>query len=496
MSMPSGDAAAAAPGLAVPRATSQGQLKLARMLRPGLMVLSDLVAVILAFYAAWFMRFELKVGGEDEAFALVPFDVYLPLGLVLSAFVVAIFFFGSLYRSEQAAFWLDDIFGILTRCGVAVMALFAFSTMLRSEASSRLVYVYAWPLCTLFVALGRLLVQTATGYLHRRGMATERVVVVGNNSLGRMVMQGIAAQPHLGLKVVGFLDEHRSVNFGRFGYLGSLDEIERISLDQGIDQVIIALPSASHEQQLRMVEHCRQAKVRFKLVPDLFEMSLSRIDLDSVTGIPLIDLKEVSIEGWNLFLKRTLDIVISVLLLIPGGVLMLVVALLVRLDSPGPIIYRQTRVGRGGNTFTLYKFRSMRVGAEEELEQLLPFNEQSGPIFKKRRDPRLTRLGRLLRRFSLDELPQVFNVLRGDMSLVGPRPPLPQEVERYSEKERKRLQVAPGMTGLWQVSGRSTLNFDEMVNMDLAYIQNWSLSLDLSILLRTVPAVISGGGAF
>jgi lipopolysaccharide/colanic/teichoic acid biosynthesis glycosyltransferase len=177
-------------------------------------------------------------------------------------------------------------------------------------------------------------------------------------------------------------------------------------------------------------------------------------------------------------------------------VVLLVVALLVRLESSGPIVYKQTRVGKAGRLFTLYKFRSMRVGAEQELEQLLPFNEQRGPIFKKRDDPRLTRAGRLIRRASLDELPQLFNVLKGDMSLVGPRPPLPSEVAQYEDWHRRRLQVAPGLTGLWQVSGRSGLNFEEMVVFDLAYIQNWSLGLDLSILLRTVPAVIAGRGAF
>lgn len=493
---PSGDLAAAAQDLPLPKTAARQPVPLARLLRPVLLFLFDVLAVNLAFYAAWYVRFELKIGGEDEGFALVPYEVYLPLGLVLSAFVVAIFFFGSLYRSEQAAFWFNDFFAIIMRCGFAVMALFAFSTMLRSEASSRLTFIFAWLLATFSAALGRLAVQAVTGFLHRRGVGTERVVVVGDNRLGRIVMQSIAARPHLGLKVVGFLGEHRSADFGRFRYLGPPDQIEQVSLDHAIDQVIIALPSASHEQQLRMVEHCRQAKVRFKLVPDLFEMSLSRVDLVSVSGIPLIGLKEVSIEGWDLFMKRMLDIVLTLMLLVPGGLAMLVVALLVRLDSSGEIVYKQTRVGRGGQTFTLYKFRSMRVGAEQELEQLLPLNEQTGPIFKKRKDPRLTRAGRLIRRFSLDELPQLLNVLRGDMSLVGPRPPLPQEVERYSEWDRKRLQVAPGLTGLWQVSGRSTLNFDEMVAFDLAYIQNWSLSLDLSILLRTIPAVISGGGAF
>jgi exopolysaccharide biosynthesis polyprenyl glycosylphosphotransferase len=209
----------------------------------------------------------------------------------------------------------------------------------------------------------------------------------------------------------------------------------------------------------------------------------------------LIDLREVSISGWNLFLKRTLDILVTLVALIPGSLLMLLIAALVKLDSPGPVIYRQTRVGRGGQAFTCYKFRSMRDGADREREELEPLN-LNRVVFKLRDDTRRTRVGALLRRTSLDELPQLFNVLKGDMSLVGPRPPIPSEVEQYGEWERKRLQVAPGLTGLWQVSGRSDLEFEEMVMMDLTYIQNWSLSLDLSILFRTVPAVMLGRGAY
>jgi exopolysaccharide biosynthesis polyprenyl glycosylphosphotransferase len=467
-----------------------------RLLTPLLLVLSDLIAVNLAFFAAWYLRYERQVGGDVEPFDFVGYDVYLPLGLLLSVLVVTIFQFGSLYRTEQAAFWFTDLFAILGRCGFAAMTLFAFSTMIRYPASSRLTFVLSWVMATICVALGRLVVQSFTAALHRRGIGTERVVVVGENSLGRMVMQGIAARPHLGLQVVGFVGVERADDFGRFRHLGSVDEIDQVVKGSAIDQVIIALPSTSHELQLRIVEHCRQAGVRFKLVPDLFEMSLSRIDLDTVSGIPLIGLKEVSIEGRDLFVKRSLDLLLTSIALVPLSVVMLAVAFLVMLDSRGPIIYRQTRVGKHGRLFTIYKFRSMRVGADRELEQLMPFNDQDGPIFKKRDDPRMTRAGRIIRRASLDELPQLLNVLKGDMSLVGPRPPLPAEVERYEAWHRKRLQVAPGLTGLWQVSGRSSVNFEEMVVFDLAYIQNWSLSLDLSILLRTIPAVITGGGAF
>jgi lipopolysaccharide/colanic/teichoic acid biosynthesis glycosyltransferase len=175
---------------------------------------------------------------------------------------------------------------------------------------------------------------------------------------------------------------------------------------------------------------------------------------------------------------------------------MALIALAIRLDSPGPVIFRQVRVGKGGRLFTMYKFRTMRVGAEQEQERLRALNEASGPIFKIRNDPRVTRVGRILRRLSLDELPQLVNVLKGEMSLVGPRPPVPSEVEAYKPWQRQRLSAIPGMTGLWQISGRSDLTFDEMCLLDIYYIENWSPLLDLEIMLRTIPRVIMGEGAY
>jgi exopolysaccharide biosynthesis polyprenyl glycosylphosphotransferase len=218
--------------------------------------------------------------------------------------------------------------------------------------------------------------------------------------------------------------------------------------------------------------------------------------VDEIAGIPLIGFRESTIAGPNLVLKRALDIALGSLILLLSLPLWLIVPLLIKLDSPGPVLYRQVRVGRGGRQFTFYKFRSMRQGAEDEWHRLRALNETEGPILKIRNDPRLTRVGRFLRRTSMDELPQILNVLRGDMSLVGPRPPLPAEVLQYEPWQHKRLSVAGGMTGLWQVSGRSHLNFEEMVMMDLYYIENWSLGLDLKILLRTIPAILTATGSF
>jgi len=220
------------------------------------------------------------------------------------------------------------------------------------------------------------------------------------------------------------------------------------------------------------------------------------LHIEDLAGIPMIGIQERSIKGGHLVFKRAIDIVLSSLTLIMLCPLFLLIAVAIKLDSRGPVVLRQIRVGKGERLFTCFKFRSMRQGADLEKAQLLEQNEANGPWFKMRNDPRVTKVGRFLRRFSMDELPQFFNVLMGHMSMVGPRPAVPAEVQRYQPWHRRRLEVAPGITGLWQVSGRSNLSFDEAVLLDLYYIENWSLLLDLQLLLRTVPRVISGEGAY
>jgi exopolysaccharide biosynthesis polyprenyl glycosylphosphotransferase len=264
-----------------------------------------------------------------------------------------------------------------------------------------------------------------------------------------------------------------------------------------VDDVIITLPWDCRDKIVELVDACEENDVRVRIVPDLFQLSLKDVDLESLNGIPLIGVRDASIVGWQYTLKRGLDLLLASSILVLFLPLLVVLALAVKLTSEGPILFRQKRLGRDGRPFILYKFRSMVVGAPDEHQVLQQqSNDATGPIFKMKADPRVTSAGRFLRRTSLDELPQLWNVLRGEMSLVGPRPPMPSEVLEYKDWHTRRLDVSPGMTGLWQVSGRSDLPFDEMVMLDLFYAENWSLGLDVRILLRTVPTVLMGRGAY
>ncbi|MBI2953594.1 MAG: undecaprenyl-phosphate glucose phosphotransferase [Chloroflexi bacterium] len=467
-----------------------------RLLPIGILVILDAVLISVSFALSWWIRYELQLGREVAEENYVGFDAYLLIHLSLVGILLFVFTVQGLYDSRSRTSWMDAVGVILssTTIGVAIMIVVVFG--LRPYAYSRLIFLYAWLLVVVLLSLMRLAEMQTRAVLRKRGIGLERVLVVGAGSQGMLIMQNIVAHPELGYNVVGFADEERDEDLGRFKALGRLDDVPRIVRTTDVDLVIIALPSTSHQRVVEIMMQCERHNVSFRIVPDFYELSLSKVDINEINGIPLIGLREVSIRGWNVFLKRLLDVACSAAILVALSPLLLLIGIAIKLDSPGPTLYTQTRVGRGGRHFVFYKFRSMRVGADKEKVELSSLNEASGPLFKIKRDPRLTRVGKVLRRLSLDEFPQFYNVLIGDMSLVGPRPPLPDEVAKYDEWHHKRLEISPGLTGLWQVSGRSNLLFDEMVLLDIWYIENWSLGLDLKIMLRTIPAVLLARGAY
>jgi exopolysaccharide biosynthesis polyprenyl glycosylphosphotransferase len=456
----------------------------------------DFVLINLAFTLSWYARYELKLGREVAAPDYLSLDSYLGIQILLAVSLVVIYRVNGLYGRRRRQGWLDEVSGVTSGAllGIAVLIVAVF--YLRPFGYSRLVFVYAAIAIIVLLSLARAGDRIWQGYLRRKGIGLSHVLVVGGGTLGRAIMQNLVAQPELGFHVIGFVDDERLPSLGRLAYLGRCADVSRLVRQYEVDEVIIALPSASHLEINEIVLACAKKNVSFRIVPDFFELSLNQVDVLEINGIPLIGLRDPALRGGSQVLKRLIDVAIATLGLVISSPLILALVVAIKLDSPGPILHRQVRIGRQGKPFKFYKFRSMRQDAERELSRLLKDNEADGPIFKMKNDPRRTVVGRFMRRFSFDELPQLVNVLRGDMSLIGPRPPIPHEVDQYQDWHRRRLEVAPGMTGLWQVSGRSELPFDEMALMDIWYIENWSLSLDLKILARTVPAVVFGYGAY
>jgi exopolysaccharide biosynthesis polyprenyl glycosylphosphotransferase len=461
--------------------------------------LLDFIGVNVAFGLAYVLRYRLEIGGAIEWYNAVPYRDYAPWASGLGLMLVVLFWIEGLYDRRRTRSWFATVYALATATvvGVALLTILIFG--LRPAAQSRLMLPYVTVLIVAVLGLlrfGEVLVERRQW---QRGRGVLRTLLVGAGETGRAVMRNVVAQPNLGYHLVGFLDDNpakRAKVIGRFDPLGTSDDLVKVLAEQAVDMVIIALPWRSRDKIMRLVDQCETVGTSVRIVPDLFQMSLNRVDVDSLGGIPLIAVREPVIRGWPLRIKRAMDVAVAGLILVTLAPLASLIALAIKIDSPGPVHFRQTRVGRFGRRFTCYKFRSMHEGADAQQRALSHRNEATGPIFKIRDDPRLTRVGRVLRRLSFDELPQLWNVLFGDMSLVGPRPPMPDEVARYEDWHRRRLEVAPGLTGLWQVSGRSELTFDEMVMLDLYYAENWSLGLDLAIMLRTVPTVLRGTGAY
>lgn len=463
------------------------------------LVISDMLLILIAFLAAYVLRYELQWFRAVDPVFQVNFWAYGPFALALLIILPISFHFSSVYPYRRGRALIEEIYTIATATTAGVMILIIASLFFRPLLYSRLIFFYTAALVTILLGISRLVIQLAFGYLRHYGVGVKRMLLVGAGDVGRMVMRTVTARPDFGYQVVGFLDDHPAKGYtdiGPYKALGPVENLSQVLGNQPVDTVVICLPWQSHRMIRRLLRTCETSHVRAQVVPDIFQLTKNQVYVEELNGIPLISTRELSIQGWNLLVKRASDLVLGILLALVSMPLWLLIVVAIKLDSRGPILYSQTRVGKNGVPFRCYKFRSMVEGADKLRSDLGELNEASGPLFKVRNDPRRTRVGRLIRRFSLDELPQVINVLRGEMSLVGPRPNLPEEVEQYQDWHERRLLVSPGITGLWQVSGRSDLTFDEMVLLDIYYVENWNLAMDLGILLRSIPAVLRGRGAY
>jgi exopolysaccharide biosynthesis polyprenyl glycosylphosphotransferase len=337
--------------------------------------------------------------------------------------------------------------------------------------------------------------EWATGVLLRAAGYQRRAVLVGTGHHIEAVGHALSDGAHASINVIGFVSLSPRPDNG-LRSLGALGDIAEIVNEHRVDEVIIADPDFPEEQAVELVDQCHQNGVRVRIAPSTMEILVHRAEFVPGQSVPLFELKPPVFEGIDFTLKRTFDLVVSTLLLVLLSPVLLACVIAIKLSSRGPVIYRSVRPGIGGAPFACFKFRTMYRDAEDQQDELEEMNEATGALFKIRDDPRQTPVGRFLRRFSLDELPQLVNVVRGQMSLVGPRPLPQRDFDRLEDWHKKRYLVLPGITGLWQISGRSDLDFDDLVRLDFLYLERWSVFLDLSILVKTVPAVFSRRGAF
>ncbi|MFQ5436661.1 MAG: sugar transferase, partial [Anaerolineae bacterium] len=420
--------------------------------------------------------------------------------LLLNVLLIFTISQSKVWRRRRGEFWIDEVSRISSATAAGITLMMAITFFFQPAPFSRLLLFWALVFILLFVGLGRLIRRWILSALYQNGKAVDRVLVIGTGETGRSLMRTLLARPDLGFMAIGYLhddSQENNIGLGRIPNLGDFSDLEKLLAERpSLHTVFIALPGDRHQQANEMLRTCYRHGVRAQVVPDLLQLSLNRVEFNNMAGIPMLGVRDVSISSWQRILKRSLDWIGVIVLAIPALFVTAVISIAIKLDSPGPVFYSARRIGRNGKQFPMFKFRSMVLDAEKQKDALQAYNEADGPIFKMKDDPRLTRVGRFLRRFSLDELPQFYNVVLGHMSLVGPRPPLPEEVAEYKPWHRQRLSVIGGITGLWQVSGRSDLTFDELCLLDIYYIENWSLALDLRILLQTIPHSLFGRGAY
>ncbi len=458
----------------------------------GLMI-TDAVMITCAFLIAYGIRWESAMA--DPNIKLGAFSDYVGLLGVQVGAILTVMFWARLYHQARAVSRVDEFYAVFGAVSIGMMMSVALSTLLFKSLEldfPRVLIIYAWLLTIVLVMVGRLIYHAVQWRVQARGMGRDKVLIVGTGDIGRLVLEKIKGSPHLGYEVIGFVHKNGETTPTEvlgIPVLGHAEDLPRLIDERQVDEVIIALPEASHEEILDLIARCSRAALSIKVFPDVFQIIATQVTIDDLGGLPLLSVRDVRQRGWRMTVKRLMDLAVSAMGLVFLSPILFVIAILVKLSSPGPVFYVQERMGLDANPFPMIKFRSMRQDAEA-----------NGPGWTTPDDPRRTRLGSFLRKTNIDELPQFINVLLGEMSLVGPRPERPVYVEqfrrsipRYMERHKEKS----GLTGWAQVNGlRGDTSIEERTKYDLWYIENWSLLLDIKILIRTVARAFFDKNAY
>ena len=463
---------------------------------------ADLALTSVAFFVAFFIRDVLlpRIAPSYFPTGLFPLQDYLKVyPLILIIWSVLLFTYHS-YHSHRTVPITREALTILRVVLVGNILLATFAYLLPLRGLSRAWFVLFALLSAVLLLAEKVLLRVMARYVRSKGLNYRTIVIVGTGRRALEIARMIEDHKWWGYKILGFVtDGHRLPNgWARYRVFGAVPDLKKIleSLQsEPIDEIVFAVTRKKLDEMKQIFLMCEELGIRTRVAMNFFQNRVARIEVEELEGVPFLTFTTTPSNETHLALKRLLDVSVSALLLLVAFPVIVLAAIAIRMSSPGSVLFKQERLGLNGRIFTLYKFRTMIEDAHAQREQVSHLNSMTGPVFKAKSDPRITPVGRILRKFSLDEVPQLWNVLKGDMSLVGPRPPIPEEVASYHRWHRRRLSMKPGLTCLWQVSGRNEIDFDRWMELDLQYIDNWSPSLDLKILLRTIPAVLSGRGA-
>jgi exopolysaccharide biosynthesis polyprenyl glycosylphosphotransferase len=444
-----------------------------------ILIILDLITLSFSLPLAYFIRFNLlsKIPYFYVEKNEIPqfFPYYFTLNLILFVTWVLLFIIYRVYRSKNLLSF-QQVFSAIT---IGTFLISSLSFFYRDFSYSRLVFILTWGVAILLTFFTRIILFLLK--ISIIGKIANKIIIVGRNEVSEVIKSFWEQNPYLNYKVIDVIED--------------IDNIDELVSKNNINEILVT-KRISDGEVLKLISLKRKKGVYIKMVPESYLFFSKRISFDEISGIPVMELEISNLEGFQGYIKEIIDIVLGTIGLILFSPLFIIIAILIKLDSEGPIFYKHLRVGRYGKPFYLWKFRTMYKDADKILDKYPELKKEFEKEFKLKNDPRVTRIGKFLRKFSLDEIPQIFNILKGEMSIVGPRPVTFKELEKYGEYKEEVLRVKPGLTGLWQVSGRSDLDYARRIALDLYYIQNWSLLLDIKIILKTIPAVFLGKGAY
>lgn len=471
------------------------------------LIILDAVIVIIAFFLAYLLRqnFHLFYNLDLIPSSYIIYQTTAPLSNYMIVLILNTFFWcfmlyiNGMYLSLRIKTFIEILWIIIKSSFFTILASGTFVFLLKLEFVSRIFFVLLILTSFMLILIEKIIIFYTMHSIRKRGYNYRRIIIVGTGNRAAEFSKKIHNHPEWGIKILGVIDDEPGRGIKKVNgidVIAPLKDISKVLHQHAVDEVVFIVPRLRLNYVENAVYACEIEGVKATLAVDLFDFKIARSRQTELDGIPLLTFDTSVAKEWQLFVKRTNEVILSGIGLILLMPFLIMVGILIKLTSPGPVLFKQIRVGLNGREFILYKFRTMFQGAEKKLSKVEQLNEMGGPIFKIKKDPRITPLGKILRKFSIDELPQLFNVFVGHMGLVGPRPPLPEEVEKYETWQRRRLSMRPGLTCLWQIQGRSKIDFEEWMKLDLKYLDNWSLWLDFKILIKTIPVVLFGIGAY